>query len=230
MKKLLRSYLSVALVALMSVSMMANAGDAVAEEGSSGISYNIGYMSEYWYRGVYQSESSVSFGADMEMGNMYIGTWWADVDAGVEYDIYAGYNFELMGIPMYAGYTGYFYSDNFDGDYQELNIGGDFGFMSVDAAVNGVYDSIDANTKAITSQGYQHYTITVPGMMMGLPLDYSYQTFTGELTGHTHELSYATTVSGVDVGLTLSKNSDDSTGDAANIDTTYANFTLGYSF
>ncbi|GIR42254.1 MAG: hypothetical protein CM15mP53_01700 [Ectothiorhodospiraceae bacterium] len=31
--------------------------------------------------------------------------------------------------------TGYFYSDNFDGDYQELNIGGDFGFMSVDAAV-----------------------------------------------------------------------------------------------
>ena len=33
------------------------------------------------------------------------------------------------------GITGYFYSDNFDGDYQELNIGGDFGFMSVDAAV-----------------------------------------------------------------------------------------------
>ena len=51
MKKLIRSYLSVALVALMSVSMMANAGDAVAEEGSSGVSYNIGYMSEYWYRG-----------------------------------------------------------------------------------------------------------------------------------------------------------------------------------
>ena len=33
------------------------------------------------------------------------------------------------------GVTGYFYSDNFDGDYQELNIGGDFGFMSFDAAV-----------------------------------------------------------------------------------------------
>ena len=39
--------------------------------------------------------------------------------------------------------------------------------------------------------------------MMGLPLDYSYQTFTGEanILGHTHELSYSTTVSGVDVGL-----------------------------
>ena len=229
MKKLIQSSLSVALAALLSVSMMAHSGDGVAEEGSSsGISYNIGYMSEYWYRGVYQAESSVSFGADMEMGNIYIGTWWADVDQGVEYDIYAGYNFELMGIPMYAGYTGYFYSDNFDGDYQELNIGGDFGFMSVDAAVNGVYDSV--SNGSITTQGYQHYTITVPGMMMGLPLDYSYQTFAGELTGFTHEISYGTTVSGVDVGLTLGKNSDDSTGSAANKDTTYANFTLGYSF
>ena len=228
MSKLIKSSLSVALTALMSVSMLSHAGEAVAEEGSSGISYNIGYMSEYWYRGVYQAESSVSFGADMEMGNMYIGTWWADVDQGVEYDIYAGYNFELMGVPMYAGYTGYFYSDNFDGDYQELNIGGDFGFMSIDAAVNGVYDSVSSGS--ITSQGYQHYTITVPGMMLGLPLDYSYQTFTGELTGFTHEVSYGTTVSGVDVGLTLGRNSDDSTGGATNVDTTYANFTLGYSF
>tara|TARA_B100000035_G_scaffold80478_1_gene67457 strand:- start:1 stop:687 length:687 start_codon:yes stop_codon:yes gene_type:complete len=228
MSKLIKSSLSVALAALMSVSMLSHAGEAVAEEGSSGVSYNIGYMSEYWYRGVYQSESSVSFGADMEMGNMYIGTWWADVDKGVEYDIYAGYNFELMGVPMYAGYTGYFYSDNFDGDYQELNVGGDFGFMSVDAAVNGVYDSVSSGS--ITTQGYQHYTITVPGMMLGLPLDYSYQTFTGELTGFTHEISYGTTVSGVDVGLTLGRNSDDSTGDADNKDTTYANFTLGYSF
>ena len=31
-----------------------------------------------------------------------------------------------------------------------------------------------------------------------------------------HELSYGTTVSGVDVGVTLGRNSDDSTGDAAN--------------
>ena len=228
MKKLIKSSLSVALATLMSISMFAQAGEAVADDHSSAVSYNIGYMSEYWYRGYYMSESSVSFGADAEMGNFYVGTWWADVDTGVEYDIYAGYNFELMGVPMYAGYTGYFYSDNFDGDYQELNIGGDFGFMSVDAAVNGVYDSVSSGS--ITTQGYQHYTITVPGMMLGLPLDYSYQTFTGELTGFTHEVSYGTTVSGVDVGLTLGRNSDDSTGSAANKDTTYANFTLGYSF
>jgi hypothetical protein len=102
--------------------------------------------------------------------------------------------------------------------------------MSVDAAVNGVYDSVDSTSKAITSKGYQHYTITVPGLMLGMPIDYSYQTFTGELTGFTHELSYGTTVSGVDVGLTLGKNDETSSGDAVNVNTTYANFTLGYSF
>ena len=69
-------------------------------------------------------------------------------------------------------------------------------------------------------------------MMMGLPLDYSYQTWTGaNILGHTHELSYSATVSGVDVGLTLGRNVDTSHA-TANHDnnTTYANFSLGYSF
>ena len=157
MKKLIRSSLSVALAALMSVSMMAHSGDGVAEEGSSsGVSYNIGYMSDYWYRGYFISESSVSFGADVEMGNFYVGTWWADVDTGMEYDVYAGYNFALMGIPMYAGFTGDYYTDNYDSDYEEYNIGADLGFMAIDAAIDGDYEL------AAGDQGYQHYTITVP--------------------------------------------------------------------
>jgi len=227
MKKLIKSSLSVALAALMSISMFAQAGEAVADDHSSAVSYNIGYMSEYWYRGYYMSESSVSFGADAEMGNFYVGTWWADVDKGVEYDIYGGYNFSLMGIPMYAGFTGYYYSDNFDSDYQEINIGADMGFMSIDAAVDGEYQ-LDAG-----DQGYQHYTITVPLSFVGLPVDYQYQTWTGEaITGHNHELHYGMTVSGVDVGLMVGRNIDTShaAGLTDNDDSTYANFTLGYSF
>ena len=211
----------------MSISMFAQAGEAVADESSSAVSYNIGYMSEYWYRGYYMSESSVSFGADVEMGNFYIGTWWADVDKGVEYDIYGGYNFSLMGVPMYAGFTGYYYSDNFDSDYQEINIGADMGFMSIDAAVDGEYQL------AAGDQGYQHYTITVPLSFVGLPIDYQYQTWTGEaITGHNHELHYGMTVSGVDVGLMVGRNIDTShaSGLEDNDDSTYANFTLGYSF
>jgi len=228
MKKLIRSSLSVALAALMSVSMMAHSGDGVAEEGSSsGVSYNIGYMSDYWYRGYFVSESSVSFGADVEMGNFYVGTWWADVDTGMEYDVYAGYNFALMGIPMYAGFTGYYFTDNYDSDYEEYNIGADLGFMSIDAAIDGDYEL------AAGDQGYQHYTITVPLSPVGINMDYVYQTWTGEaVVGHNHELHYSMTVSGVDVGLVVGRNVDTShaAGLTQHDNSTYGTFTLGYSF
>ena len=145
MRKLTKSTLSLALTALMSVSMLSHAGEAVAEDHSSNVSYNIGYMSEYWYRGVYQSDSAVSFGADYEAGMLYAGTWLADVDDGIEFDVYAGISFEMMGMPMYLGATGYYYSDNFDGNYEELNAGVDMGFMALDVAFAGEYENIDGN-------------------------------------------------------------------------------------
>ena len=232
MKKLLKSSLSLAMAALMSLSMFAHAGEAVADDHSSSVSYNIGFMSEYWYRGVYQSDSAVSFGADYEAGSFYAGTWWADVDDGVEYDIYAGFTFEMMGMPMYFGATGYYYSDNFDGDYEELNAGVDMGFMSFDAAFAGEYETGANGVDDGTTSDYEHYTITVPLSFVGLPLDYSYQTFQDELSGFTHELSYGTTVGGADVGLVLGKNSENSTAatPGTDNDTTYATFSLGYSF
>ena len=231
MRKFIKSTLSVALAALMSVSMFAHAGEAVAEEGGMSVSYNIGYMSEYWYRGAYQAESSMSFGADVEMGSMYVGMWGADVSdaagagSGTEIDLYAGYNFELMSIPMYVGVTGYYYTDNFDRDYEEVNFGGDFGMFSFDAAVLGSYKS-DADN---ASSDYGHFTLTVP---LGM-LDYSYQTFTGgSLHYATHELNYSTSVSGIDLGATLGRNNDGGAGASpnSNQETTYANFTIGYSF
>ena len=231
MKKLIKSSLSVALAALMSVSMLSHAGEAVAEEGGMSVSYNIGYMSEYWYRGAYQAESSMSFGADIEMGSMYIGMWGADVSdaagagAGSEIDLYAGYNFELMSIPMYVGVTGYYYTDNFDRDYEEVNFGGDFGMFSFDAAVLGSYKS----KPGTASSDYGHFTLTVP---LGM-LDYSYQTFTGGTLHYmTHELSYSASVNGIDLGATLGKNNDGGAGASpnSNQNTTYANFTIGYSF
>jgi len=233
MKKILKSSLSVAMAALMSLSMFAHAGEAVADDHASSVSYNIGYMSEYWYRGVYQSDSAVSFGADYEAGSFYAGTWMADVDDGIEFDVYAGFNFEMMGMPMYLGATGYYYSDNFDGNYEEMNAGVDMGFIALDVAFAGQYEEVDANyVNTGNDLDYQHYTITLPLSFVGLPLDYSYQTFQDELSGFTHELSYGTSVGGADVGLVLGRNSENSTAATAGTDndTTYATFSLGYSF
>jgi len=233
MKKILKSSLSLAMAALMSLSMFAHAGEAVADDHASSVSYNVGYMSEYWYRGVYQSDSAVSFGADYEAGSFYAGTWMADVDDGIEFDVYAGFNFEMMGMPMYLGATGYYYSDNFDGNYEEMNAGVDMGFIALDVAFAGQYEEVDANyVNTGNDLDYQHYTITLPLSFVGLPLDYSYQTFQDELSGFTHELSYGTSVGGADVGLVLGRNSENSTAATAGTDndTTYATFSLGYSF
>ena len=140
MKKILKNTLASILLITMSISTV-HASEALSEEGSSGISYNFGYMSEYWFRGVYQAESSVSFGADYEAGNFYLGTWWADVDKGMEADVYFGYNFGVLGIPSYVGMTGYYYTNDFDRDYEEVNVGMDFGVFAIDAVVNGNYES-----------------------------------------------------------------------------------------
>ena len=99
MKKMRENILSIFLTSVFMIPTAFSSESAVAEEGGA-ISYNIGYMSEYWYRGVHQSDSAVSFGADYEVGGFYLGTWWADVDTGLEHDYYAGYSFSAMGLSL----------------------------------------------------------------------------------------------------------------------------------
>ena len=227
MKTLMSKFLSIVLSGIILLPTAFASDSAVAEEDSA-VSYNIGYMSEYWYRGVYQAESAVSFGADMEMGGFYVGTWWADVDKGVEYDVYAGYNFSVGPADMYFGVTGYYYSDNFDDDYEEMNFGVAMGPLSVDMASGEYKKGVVGNAK---DHNYSFTSIALDLSGMGLPLTYSYGTWGGSaLQGNVHTLSYGQTVAGVDVGLEVSKNSDDITGSASNKDATFAVFTLGYSF
>lgn len=108
---------------------------------------NIGIMSDYIYRGAYQSESTAFAGIDVEAeSGFYIGGWGANVKDGLEYDIYLGYAGGGETITWYAGLTGYYYTDDFDDTYEELNLGFSFGFMSIDYAL-GDY-------KGVISQSY----------------------------------------------------------------------------
>ena len=224
-----KKFLNILLLAVFVTPTAFSSESVVTEESESSVKYNIGYMSEYWYRGVYQAESSVSFGADLEAGNFYSGTLWADVDKGMEYDIYAGYNFSMGPADMYLGVTGYYYSDNFDDDYEEVNFGIAMGNLAIDAAVGEYKKGVVGNTKdhnySFTSVAYDLTELT------GLPLTYSFGAWGGsKLQGEVHTLSFSKTIQGVDVGLEVAKNSDDITGSASNKDTTFAVFTLGYSF
>ena len=184
---------------------------------ASSVSYNIGYMSDYWYRGVFQS--AVSIGADVDTGKFYVGTWMADVDQGIEMDVYAGTTFKIFGFDSYAGVTGYYYSDNFDSDYEEFNTGLSYGPMSFDYSV-GDY-------KTATEQDYSWSEVTAN---ITQNLSFSYGKWGKDLKGSVTKVNYNVLWHDFDVGVEVGKNDSDSTGAAKYVDTTYATFSLGVSF
>jgi uncharacterized protein (TIGR02001 family) len=97
-------------------------------------SANIGFNSEYIFRGVPQEKSSVFGGLDIEAGGFYAGTWAADVGDGAEIDYYAGYGFEVGEVGFSVGGTWYTYTGDFDDEYLELNLGAAWRWLSFDMA------------------------------------------------------------------------------------------------
>ena len=179
-------------------------------------SANIGYMSEYHFRGILQKTSSTSGGIDYEQGGFYAGTWAADVGDGLEVDGYFGYGADVGDVSLSIGYTGYFYTGDFDDTYQEINLGAGFGLLSVDVAV-GEYDNFDGPT-----QDYTYYALT-------LEKDGFYGTYAGfsqDADGEYLELGYGTTVSDIDLGVSLIFANDDLIGD----EDESLIFTVGKSF
>lgn len=115
------------------------AAAAAPATSNAQFSANIGWVSEYLYRGIFQEDSSAFGGFDYAMENgFYAGTWGADVGDGLEYDLYFGFaggdNFTYK-----IGFTGYYYSDDFDDTYEEVNLGIGFGIFALDVAI-GEYD------------------------------------------------------------------------------------------
>lgn len=128
---------------LLAVLVAAN-GVAFAE-----LSANVGWTSEYIFRGVPQKTSSASAGLDLEEGGFYAGTWAADVGDGLEIDGYLGYTFELDDLSFGIGGTGYYYTGDFDDTYQEINLSVGFANLSLDVAL-GQYDNFAGPTEDYT--------------------------------------------------------------------------------
>ena len=117
-------------------------------------SANIGYNSEYIYRGSPQKSSSAFGGVDYEHGGFSAGVWSAYVGDGIEIDYYGAYAFEVEDFSFSVGGTWYSYTGDFDDDYIELNLGAGWKFLSFDAAI-GEYKNFDGPTLS-----YQFYSVT----------------------------------------------------------------------
>ncbi|MEQ1801111.1 MAG: TorF family putative porin [Gammaproteobacteria bacterium] len=136
--------------------LCAVAGGAQAAE----VTANIGYMSEYIFRGISQSDSSAMGGIDLKANGFYLGNWNADVGQGLEVDLYGGYNGSIGDVNFGIGGTYYTYTDSFDDDYQELNLSLGYKIFSISAAI-GEYDNFDG-PDGDGGQGSLDYTYIAP--------------------------------------------------------------------
>jgi uncharacterized protein (TIGR02001 family) len=144
---------NIMLESLVRVVAFATLMTAVSTTEAADLSANVGWNSEYIFRGVPQSNSSSFVGVDVEQSGFYVGTWAADVGKGLEVDVYGGYGSEWAGFSYAVGVTAYLYTDDFDDDYYELNLNGGYGFVSADIAI-GRYDNFSGPTL-----NYRYYTL-----------------------------------------------------------------------
>jgi uncharacterized protein (TIGR02001 family) len=118
------------------------------------LSANIGYNSEYIFRGIPQKTSSAMGGLDLEAGGFYLGTWGADVGDGLEIDYYGGYGFDVGPMSFGIGGTLYTYTGDFDDTFKEVNLSAGWSFLTFDAAI-GTYDN-NGGPKL----DYEYYSLT----------------------------------------------------------------------
>jgi uncharacterized protein (TIGR02001 family) len=176
------------------------AAAAAPAKSSAQLSANIGWSSEYIYRGIFQEDSSASAGVDYASeSGFYIGTWGADVGDGLETDLYFGYaggeDFTYK-----IGFTGYYYTDDFDDTYEEINLGVGYGLFALDVAI-GEYDGFG------TPADYTFTSITVAPAMGPY---FKIGSFGDDFDGDYFELGYTYSIEehGVDLAIALIHSDD----------------------
>ena len=182
------------LVTLLTVTSVANAD----------WSANLGFASEYYFRGIYQESTSANGGLDFESGGFFAGTWAADVGDGLEVDGYFGYGFNVGDVNLSVGYTGYFYTGDFDDTYQEINLGAGVGLLTLDVAI-GKYDNFDGPT-----QNYTFYSL----MLEKNGFYGKFGGFAQDFEGEYFEAGYGTTIAEVDLALSVIISNEELVGTA----------------
>jgi uncharacterized protein (TIGR02001 family) len=132
-------------------------GAAMAQEST--ISYNVGIVSDYVFRGLSQTmeDPAIQGGVDLAAGNAYLGIWGSNVDFGdstqFEVDFYGGYKMPVGAATLDLGLIYYGYVDapsgadygNFEG---KAAISAPVGPATLGAAVYYSPDSFGAAEEA----------------------------------------------------------------------------------
>jgi uncharacterized protein (TIGR02001 family) len=112
-------------LALLATSSAAFAQTAPAAPAAPEVTYNVGVVSQYRYRGIAQTKGDAALQGGVDYANangFYLGAWgstikWikdsgSDAKGPVELDLYGGYKFEAAGVAYDVGYLRYEYVNN----------------------------------------------------------------------------------------------------------------------
>jgi len=202
-------------LALISIALLAACSAAQANWSA-----NAGWASDYYFRGILQKSSSVSGGVDYVKSGFYAGVWAADVGEltgnGLEIDGYFGYGGEVGEFTYGAGFTGYYYTGDFDDTYQEINLSGGYSFVTLDVAL-GQYNNFGG-----PSQDYAFYSLAFEkNGFYG-----KYGSFAQDFDGAYFEAGYATSIADFDVTFSALYSDENLVGEA----TEALILTIGRSF
>jgi len=106
---------------------------SVSAMAADGVTANVGFTSDYAWRGVTQSanDPAVQGGFDYAKGAASVGIWGSSINwgPGAEMDFYGSYSFG----PVNVGAI-YYYYPSAGGSFYEVNVGGDVGPVSLMAS------------------------------------------------------------------------------------------------
>lgn len=183
------------------------------------VSANVGWVSEYLYRGLPQKASSASAGLDVAVSSVYLGTWAADVGDGNEVDVYAGFGTEVEDFSFSVGGTGYFYTGDFDDTYLEGNLNAGYGVLSAEFSY-GRYKA------AAGDQDYWFLGITVE--QSGLYATFG--SFGKDFDGEYYEAGYGLSVGELDLTASWIYSTEDLIGGGADSDDHTLVFGISHTF
>lgn len=180
--------------------------NAIAE-----VTTNVGVVSQYHFRGIQQTAgASANAGIDYTNGSFSAGTWAADVQDGLEIDLYGNYNLSLdSGLSFDIGATTYQYTGNFDSAYNELNLGASYGLFSLGYAI-GQWDGI-VGDEAATESDYTVLTLGVEHNGFAATVG----VYGDDAEGEYLELGYSAVIGEFDVGVGLVVSGSDLDDDEA---------------
>jgi uncharacterized protein (TIGR02001 family) len=182
-RKLTRTVVAVAALALLAP-IGANAQEAE-------VSANAGWVSQYYYRGIPQKDSSASAGLDVGFGALSVGTWLADVGDGAEIDLFGSVGADIGGGSVSFGGTAYLYTGEFDDTYLEANLGAGYGPLSLEFSI-GQYENFGAGTQdywfvGVTAE-HEGFSATIGG-------------FGADFTGNYGEVGYGFSAADLDLSI-----------------------------